>query len=65
MKCNAQQLLLGAFFDIMRILAALSPKVNLLSCFSTLQYFKNGNLSSALDSLQWGEIDMRAYEIQF
>ncbi len=43
-------------------LAALSPKLNLLSHFCTLLYFKDGNHWSPLVPL-WGEIDICAPEL--
>ncbi len=45
-------------------LAASSPKVNLLFCFSTLQYSKNGYLSRSLAPL-CGEIDLCAARLFF
>ncbi len=49
-KLNYGQLLFKAFFDFVGNLAALSPKVNALSHFSTL-YKKHNNLSSPLAPL--------------
>ncbi len=51
-KFNLEQHLFEPFFDASVFLAASSPKVNLLTCFSIL-YFKDGYLSSPLASF-WG-----------
>ncbi len=43
-KFNAAQLLFLILFDVMRFLTASSPKLNQLSHFCILLYFKDGNL---------------------
>ncbi len=68
-KFNSEQLLFQAFFHVMRILAALSHKVNLNFHFCTLKDFKGTDLLSPLAPPRRGDRHMRSRtfleEIQF
>ncbi len=58
-RINQNNFYLNLFLIWFIFLAALSPKLNVFSHFSTKKYFNRINLSSPL-ALLWGEIDIPA-----